>query len=160
MSAGDALIAFTAITKTSIAHAEFIGAMTPLILLPLGALMFEEHPNWRALRWGGHEAGHAGHVAAGVHRDEQADAAPLAFELEPMHGRPFDAAPTNPESLPSRAARGRSQARGPVGRRRATARYSAGRAGCRPGPGGGQCAGRRGRGAGCLGPVRAGPAGR
>jgi drug/metabolite transporter (DMT)-like permease len=43
---------FTAITKTSIAHAEFIGAMTPLVLLPLGALMFEEQPNWRALRWG------------------------------------------------------------------------------------------------------------
>ncbi len=43
---------FTAITKTSIAHAEFIGAMTPLVLLPLGALMFQEQPNWRALRWG------------------------------------------------------------------------------------------------------------
>ena len=44
---------FTAITETSIAHAEFIGAMTPLVLLPLGALMFDEQPNWRALRWGG-----------------------------------------------------------------------------------------------------------
>jgi drug/metabolite transporter (DMT)-like permease len=43
---------FTAITKTSIAHAEFIGSMTPLVLLPLGALMFQEQPNWRALRWG------------------------------------------------------------------------------------------------------------
>ncbi len=43
---------FTAINKTSIAHAEFIGAMTPLVLLPLGALMFDERPNWRALRWG------------------------------------------------------------------------------------------------------------
>jgi len=44
---------FTAINKTSIAHAEFIGALTPLVLLPLGALMFAERPNWRALRWGG-----------------------------------------------------------------------------------------------------------
>jgi drug/metabolite transporter (DMT)-like permease len=44
---------FTAITKTSIAHAEFIGAMSPLILLPAGAVFFHEHPNWRALRWGG-----------------------------------------------------------------------------------------------------------
>jgi drug/metabolite transporter (DMT)-like permease len=43
---------FTAITKTSIAHAEFIGALTPLVLLPVGALFFAEPPNWRALRWG------------------------------------------------------------------------------------------------------------
>ena len=44
---------FTAITKTSIAHAEFIATLNPLILLPLGALFFAERPNWRALRWGG-----------------------------------------------------------------------------------------------------------
>lgn len=44
---------FTAITRTSIAHAEFIAALNPLILLPAGALLFGEHPNWRALRWGG-----------------------------------------------------------------------------------------------------------
>jgi drug/metabolite transporter (DMT)-like permease len=43
---------FTAITKTSIAHAEFIAALNPLVLLPLGALFFSESPNWRALRWG------------------------------------------------------------------------------------------------------------
>jgi drug/metabolite transporter (DMT)-like permease len=43
---------FTAITKTSIAHAEFIAALNPLLLLPLGAMLFGEHPNWRALRWG------------------------------------------------------------------------------------------------------------
>jgi drug/metabolite transporter (DMT)-like permease len=43
---------FTAINHTSIAHAEFIGAMAPLLLLPLGAVLFGEHPNWRALRWG------------------------------------------------------------------------------------------------------------
>jgi drug/metabolite transporter (DMT)-like permease len=45
-------IFFTAVTKTSIAHAEFIGALTPLLLLPAGALLFHEHPNWRALSWG------------------------------------------------------------------------------------------------------------
>lgn len=44
---------FTAITKTSIAHAEFISALNPMILLPMGALLFAERPNWRALRWGG-----------------------------------------------------------------------------------------------------------
>ena len=43
---------FTAITRTSIAHAEFIGSLSPLLLLPAGALFFGEHPNWRALRWG------------------------------------------------------------------------------------------------------------
>ena len=43
---------FTAITKTSIAHAEFITALTPLVLLPAGAFFFGERPNWSALRWG------------------------------------------------------------------------------------------------------------
>ncbi|MET0661681.1 MAG: DMT family transporter [Ilumatobacteraceae bacterium] len=43
---------FTAITRTSIAHAEFIAAMSPLLLLPAGAVFFHESPNWRALRWG------------------------------------------------------------------------------------------------------------
>jgi drug/metabolite transporter (DMT)-like permease len=43
---------FTAINKTSIAHAEFITALTPLVLLPAGAFFFSERPNWRALRWG------------------------------------------------------------------------------------------------------------
>jgi drug/metabolite transporter (DMT)-like permease len=43
---------FTAINKTSIAHAEFIGALTPLLLLPAGAFLFAERPNWTALRWG------------------------------------------------------------------------------------------------------------
>lgn len=45
-------IFFTAITRTSIAHAEFIAALSPLLLLPAGALIFKEHPNWKALRWG------------------------------------------------------------------------------------------------------------
>ncbi|HUV18664.1 MAG TPA: DMT family transporter [Ilumatobacteraceae bacterium] len=43
---------FTAITKTSIAHAEFITALTPLVMLPAGAFFFSERPNWSALRWG------------------------------------------------------------------------------------------------------------
>lgn len=43
-------IFFTAITRTSIAHAEFIAALSPLLLLPAGALIFKEHPNWKALR--------------------------------------------------------------------------------------------------------------
>ncbi len=43
---------FTAINKTSIAHAEFITALTPLVMLPAGAFLFSERPNWSALRWG------------------------------------------------------------------------------------------------------------
>ena len=45
-------IFFTAVTRTSIAHAEFIGSLTPLVLLPAGAVLFHEHPNWRALSFG------------------------------------------------------------------------------------------------------------
>jgi drug/metabolite transporter (DMT)-like permease len=44
---------FTAITRTSIAHAEFITALSPLFLVPAGALFFHERPNPRALAWGG-----------------------------------------------------------------------------------------------------------
>jgi drug/metabolite transporter (DMT)-like permease len=43
---------FTGVTRTSIAHAEFIGALTPLLLLPAGALIFGERIVWRALGWG------------------------------------------------------------------------------------------------------------
>ena len=43
---------FTAVTRTSIAHIEFIGAMASLIIVPAGALLFGERPNWSALRWG------------------------------------------------------------------------------------------------------------
>ncbi|MEX2628130.1 MAG: DMT family transporter [Ilumatobacteraceae bacterium] len=43
---------FTAIGQTSIAHAEFIISMSPLMLVPLGAVLYQEQPNWRALRWG------------------------------------------------------------------------------------------------------------
>lgn len=48
----DIALFFTAINRTSIAHAEFIAALSPLLLLPAGALIFREHPNWKALRWG------------------------------------------------------------------------------------------------------------
>ena len=44
---------FTAITMTSIAHAEFITALSPLFLVPAGAIFFGEQPNPRALAWGG-----------------------------------------------------------------------------------------------------------
>jgi drug/metabolite transporter (DMT)-like permease len=44
---------FTAINRTSIAHAEFITALSPLFLVPAGAIFFGERPNPRALGWGG-----------------------------------------------------------------------------------------------------------
>jgi drug/metabolite transporter (DMT)-like permease len=43
---------FTAIHHTSIAHAEFINALSPLLLVPAGAILFSELPNPRALAWG------------------------------------------------------------------------------------------------------------
>jgi drug/metabolite transporter (DMT)-like permease len=43
---------FTAIHHTSIAHAEFINALSPLLLVPAGAIFFSELPNPRALAWG------------------------------------------------------------------------------------------------------------
>ena len=43
---------FTAVTKTSIAHVEFIATMTPLLVVPAGAIFFNERPNWSALRFG------------------------------------------------------------------------------------------------------------
>jgi len=43
---------FTAVTKTSIAHAEFIATLTPLLVVPAGALVFDERPKWSALRFG------------------------------------------------------------------------------------------------------------
>jgi drug/metabolite transporter (DMT)-like permease len=46
------VLMFTAITMTSIAHAEFITALSPIVLVPLGALLFHERPDPRALPWG------------------------------------------------------------------------------------------------------------
>lgn len=43
---------FTAVTRTSIAHVEFIATLTPLAVVPAGALIFSERPNWSALRFG------------------------------------------------------------------------------------------------------------
>jgi drug/metabolite transporter (DMT)-like permease len=43
---------FTALGRTSIAHAEFIAALSPVALVPLGALLFHERPDRRALPWG------------------------------------------------------------------------------------------------------------
>ncbi|MCH9836540.1 MAG: DMT family transporter [Ilumatobacter sp.] len=43
---------FTAVTKTSIAHVEFIATMTPLLVVPAGAYFFNERPDWSALRFG------------------------------------------------------------------------------------------------------------
>lgn len=43
---------FLGITKTSVAHGEFINAMAPLVLIPAGMVIFGEQPNWKALRWG------------------------------------------------------------------------------------------------------------
>lgn len=48
----DISILFTAVTRTSVAHAEFIGVMAPLITLPAGFFLFGERPRWRALGWG------------------------------------------------------------------------------------------------------------
>lgn len=43
---------FTAVTRTSIAHVEFIATLAPLTVVPAGALLFGERPNWSALRYG------------------------------------------------------------------------------------------------------------
>jgi drug/metabolite transporter (DMT)-like permease len=44
---------FTAVTKTSVAHAEFINSLAPLLVIPAGFLLFAERPNWAALKFGG-----------------------------------------------------------------------------------------------------------
>lgn len=43
---------FTAVHKTSVANAEFIGSLTPLIVVPAGVLLFKERINLRALSFG------------------------------------------------------------------------------------------------------------
>ena len=40
---------FTGVTKTSVANAEFIGALTPVILVPVGAFVLKERINLRSL---------------------------------------------------------------------------------------------------------------
>ena len=48
----DITLLFTAVTKTSVAHSEFISSLSPLLLVPAGALLFKERPDWTAMRWG------------------------------------------------------------------------------------------------------------
>ncbi|MEX0847096.1 MAG: DMT family transporter [Ilumatobacteraceae bacterium] len=43
---------FTGVTNTSVANAEFIGTLTPLVLVPAGAIFFKEKINGRALWFG------------------------------------------------------------------------------------------------------------
>lgn len=43
---------FTGVTKTSVANAEFIGSLTPLLVVPIGAIVFHERINARALWFG------------------------------------------------------------------------------------------------------------
>lgn len=43
---------FLALTRTSVAHADFIASMAPLVLIPAGFVFFGEQPRWRALSWG------------------------------------------------------------------------------------------------------------
>jgi hypothetical protein len=43
---------FTAVTHTTVANAEFIGTLTPIVLVPAGAIIFHEQINARALAFG------------------------------------------------------------------------------------------------------------
>ena len=43
---------FTGVTKTSVAAAEFTGSLTPLLVVPAGAIFFHERMNPRALAFG------------------------------------------------------------------------------------------------------------
>ena len=43
---------FTAVTQTSVAHSEFISSLSPLLLVPAGALLFKERPDWTAMQSG------------------------------------------------------------------------------------------------------------
>ena len=43
---------FAGINHTSIANAEFIGTLSPILVLPASALLFKEQIPWKALPWG------------------------------------------------------------------------------------------------------------
>lgn len=43
---------FTAVTHTTVANAEFIGTLTPIVLVPAGAIIFHEQINAKALAFG------------------------------------------------------------------------------------------------------------
>lgn len=48
----DLVVFFAAVNATSVAHAEFITALTPLLLVPIGVVAFHERPVARALPFG------------------------------------------------------------------------------------------------------------
>jgi drug/metabolite transporter (DMT)-like permease len=43
---------FTAVTRTSIAHLEFISSLTPLVAVPASALLFKERPDFAPMKFG------------------------------------------------------------------------------------------------------------
>jgi drug/metabolite transporter (DMT)-like permease len=43
---------FTGVTKTTVANAEFVASLTPLVVVPAGAFFFKEHINRKALWFG------------------------------------------------------------------------------------------------------------
>ncbi|HEX9259923.1 MAG TPA: DMT family transporter [Acidimicrobiales bacterium] len=47
------LLFFSAVRATRVANAEFIGTLTPVITVPMAALVFHERIRWRALAFGG-----------------------------------------------------------------------------------------------------------
>lgn len=50
--AGDLALFFVAVTHTSVANAEFIGSLTPVVVVPLAALIFRERLHLWSLMWG------------------------------------------------------------------------------------------------------------
>jgi drug/metabolite transporter (DMT)-like permease len=51
--AADIALFFIAVTKTSVANAEFIGSLVPVVVVPLAAALFHEHLRLASLAWGG-----------------------------------------------------------------------------------------------------------
>ena len=49
--AADLAIFFVAVTRTSVANAEFIGSLVPVLVVPLAALLFHEHLRLVSLLW-------------------------------------------------------------------------------------------------------------
>ena len=43
---------FTGVTRTTVASADFTGALTPLIVVPVGAMVFRERVRLKPLAWG------------------------------------------------------------------------------------------------------------
>jgi drug/metabolite transporter (DMT)-like permease len=50
--ATDIALFFIAVTKTSVANAEFIGSLVPVVVVPLAAVLFHEHLRLASLAWG------------------------------------------------------------------------------------------------------------